>query len=271
MKQNVETALYPAPLTISHISMVGATAAELKVFGRDQSTLAMAMRATSALGLELSPAFETFGFRHNKIPDRDITDADAHLIRKINIDPAEGGQDFLDPKTMTDTDLLVFCNIAHGNSESLDGGHIGQLMSTFRNQTVDQIDPVLLAALGHQNDSMQVSPMNANDTSWRSAIDRSGANIAYFNSISDDYPPERLGGDDFISVSDRGHRFRGLVIRREFLQRASDALVERDDRVDFEHPLMRLAAMSQNSSRSNFSLDLLGAGQRGPVHFFAPR
>lgn len=270
MRHNVETGIYPNPLTIGHISMVGATAAELKVYGHDQSTLSMALRTVSVLGLNLSAGFDIFNFRPNKTPSRDITEADAPLIRKINMDPAEGGEDFLNPETATDTDLLIFCNIAHGNSESLAGGHVGQLVNTFRNQTLEQMDPMVLAALEKQNDSMQVSPMNDSNDLWLSQIDKSGANIAYFNSISDDYPPERLGGDTFISVADSGYRFRGLAIRREFLQKASEALVERDDRVDFTHPLMRLAALSQNSSRANFSLDLVGAGSRQPVRFFTP-
>lgn len=248
--------------------MVGATASELKVFGYDQSTLSMALRAVSALGLELSSAFDTFGFRANKISARDITADDAHLIRKINIHPAEGGEDFLNPATVTDTDLLIFCNIAHANSERLEGGHIGQLRDTFRGQSLEQMNPLFLEALERQNHSMQVSPLNDDNESWFSQIDKSGANIAYFNSAIDDYPPERLGGDTFISVMDTGRRFRGLAIRREFLQKASDAFVERHDRVDFAHPLMRLSAMAQNSSLPNFSLDLFGNGGRGPVHFF---
>ncbi len=268
MKSNVESGDYPDALTIRHVAMVGARAETMQFYRADQMILRGALSAAGKLGLSLSSAFDTFAFDRNLMPGRDITRQDASLIRTINIDPVEGGEDFLNPAVITNTDLLVFCNIPHAHSEHDD--YLESLTVTFRGKSEDEID--LFALSGHQErqEQMRVSPYNQNDAAWLSQIDASGAKIAYFQNVMDDYPPERLAGDAFVCVKDKHNSFRGLAVRRDFLDAAAKQLAESDGPVPFSHPLIKLAGVAQNSDKNVFSLAFTGRDNRTPVFFHKP-
>jgi hypothetical protein len=130
------------------------------------------------------------------------------LVDAINIDPAYGNRDFLKEDNLR-ADVLMFCNIAWAHSQCDDIVE----NTSFSAFSVREM-------LNFQA-SMRVSDLNRRDDLWNEKTRATGAKIVVITGM-DDFPAEKLAGDDFVAIRLQG--FSHILLKKDYLAEMEPAL-----------------------------------------------
>ncbi len=130
------------------------------------------------------------------------------LVDAINLDPAYGGRDFLKEENVR-ADILMFCNVAWAHSQHDD---IVQNTSFSYFSLREQMN---------FEASMRVSDLNRRADIWNEKTRATGAKIVVITGM-DDFPAEKLAGDDFVAIRMQG--FSHIMVKKDYLMGMESSL-----------------------------------------------